>query len=84
MLSWDCPSIDNPNSKSDPRCTTERKSYTGNNDWDGDGFNNWEDVDDDNDGVLDWLDIDPNCDLDDDADLHNLNGQCSEMMVPMT
>ena len=75
VLSWDCPSIDNPNPVNpDPRCTTERKSYTGNNDWDGDGFNNWEDVDDDNDGVLDWLDIDPNCDLDDDADLHNLNG----------
>ena len=51
-----------------------RKSYTGNNDWDGDGINNWEDVDDDNDGILDWLDIDPNCDLDDDNDLHLLNG----------
>ena len=28
----------------------------------------------DNDGILDWLDIDPNCDLDDDNDLHLLNG----------
>jgi hypothetical protein len=27
-------------------------------------------MDDDNDGILDWLDIDPDCDLDNDADLH--------------
>ena len=54
-------------------CIRDR-SYTGNNDWDGDGINNWEDVDDDNDGILDWLDIDDNCDLDDDNDLHMLNG----------
>ena len=47
-------------------------AHYGNNDWDGDGFSNWEDVDDDNDGVLDWLDIDENCDLDDDNDLHTV------------
>ncbi len=75
VATWNCPSLSNPNPvNSDPRCFTERKSYTGNNDWDGDGINNWEDVDDDNDGILDWLDIDPNCDLDDDNDLHLLNG----------
>mgnify|MGYP001214008221 FL=1 len=72
---WDCPTTENPNpSSSDMNCTVARKSYTGNNDWDNDGINNWDDVDDDNDGVLDWLDIDPNCDLDDDNDLHLLNG----------
>ena len=72
---WNCASITNPNPQnSDMNCTVTRKSYTGNNDWDNDGINNWEDVDDDNDGVLDWLDIDPNYDLDDDNDLHLLNG----------
>ena len=72
---WNCASLTNPNPQnSDMNCTVTRKSYTGNNDWDNDGINNWEDVDDDNDGVLDWLDIDPNCDLDDDNDLHLLNG----------
>jgi plastocyanin len=75
VLSWNCPSLENPNPQSsDDNCIFMRKSYTGNNDWDGDGFNNWVDVDDDNDGVLDWLDIDENCDLDDDNDLHLLNG----------
>ena len=39
VQAWDCPSLENPNPvNSDPRCITERKSYTGNNDWDGDGF----------------------------------------------
>ena len=72
---WNCPSLANPNPvNSDDNCVLMRKSYTGNNDWDGDGINNWEDVDDDNDGILDWLDIDENCDLDDDNDLHLLNG----------
>ena len=72
---WNCPSVDNPNPVNPhENCVLMRKSYTGNNDWDGDGINNWEDVDDDNDGILDWLDIDPNCDLDDDNDLHLLNG----------
>ena len=75
VATWDCPSLDNPN-PSDPsdNCFLWRKSYTGFNDWDGDGINNWVDVDDDNDGILDWLDIDPDCDLDNDADLHELNG----------
>ena len=72
---WNCPSLSNPNPQNpDMNCTVARKSYTGNNDWDGDGMNNWDDIDDDNDGILDWLDIDPNCDLDDDNDLHLLNG----------
>ena len=72
---WNCASLENPNPQnSDMNCTVTRKSYTGNNDWDGDGLNNWDDIDDDNDGILDWLDIDPNCDLDDDNDLHLLNG----------
>ena len=72
---WDCATQTNPNPQnSDMNCTVARKSYTGNNDWDGDGLNNWEDRDDDNDGILDWLDIDPNCDFDDDTDLHLLNG----------
>ena len=75
LETWNCETLQNPNPiNPDPRCLTERKSHTGNNDWDGDGFSNWEDVDDDNDGVLDWLDIDENCDLDDDNDLHLLNG----------
>ncbi len=75
VAAWDCPTITNPNPQNPHmNCTVMRKSYTGNNDWDGDGINNWEDVDDDNDGILDWLDIDPNCDLDDDNDLHLLNG----------
>ena len=72
---WDCPSLANPNpSNPDDNCYLMRKSYTGFNDWDGDGINNWDDIDDDNDGIFDWLDIDDNCDLDDDNDLHLLNG----------
>lgn len=55
-------------------CTTERASYTGNNDWDGDGILNYEDVDDDNDGIPDFMDIDTDCDLDNDNDIHQLNG----------
>ena len=58
----------------DPRCDTERASYAGFNDWDGDGINNWDDIDDDNDGILDWLDIDPDCDFDNDNDIHQING----------
>ena len=75
VQNWNCPSLTNPNPvNSDENCVLMRKSYTGNNDWDGDGINNWEDVDDDNDGILDWLDIDEDCDFDDDNDLHLLNG----------
>ena len=55
-------------------CTTERASYTGNNDWDGDGILNYEDIDDDNDGIPDFMDIDTDCDLDNDNDIHQLNG----------
>tara|TARA_B100000029_G_scaffold505613_2_gene586599 strand:- start:966 stop:8855 length:7890 start_codon:yes stop_codon:yes gene_type:complete len=75
VASWDCASVQNPNPQ-DPsdNCVLWRTSYTGFNDWDGDGLNNWIDVDDDNDGILDWMDIDPDCDLDNDADLHELNG----------
>ena len=75
VQNWNCPSLTNPNPvNSHENCVLMRKSYTGNNDWDGDGINNWEDVDDDNDGILDWLDIDEDCDFDDDNDLHLLNG----------
>ena len=75
VAAWDCASVANPNPQ-DPsdNCVLWRTSYTGFNDWDGDGLNNWVDMDDDNDGILDWLDIDPDCDLDNDADLHELNG----------
>ena len=75
VATWDCASVANPNPQ-DPsdNCVLWRTSYTGFNDWDGDGLNNWVDMDDDNDGILDWLDIDPDCDLDNDADLHELNG----------
>lgn len=64
----------NPALPSDPRCITERASYTQNNDWDGDGINNWIDVDDDNDGIPDIIDIDYDCDFDNDNDLNLLNG----------
>ena len=75
VVTWDCPSVLNPNPQNpSDNCILWRTSYTGFNDWDGDGLNNWIDVDDDNDGILDWLDIDPDCDLDNDADLHELNG----------
>ena len=72
---WNCPTPTNKNPTNPaPECLTERKSYVGNNDWDGDGINNWYDYDDDNDGLPDFLDIDWNCDLDDDNDLHLING----------
>ena len=75
VVTWDCPSIQNPNPVNpSPNCSIWRTSYSGFNDWDGDGINNWDDVDDDGDGILDWLDIDEDCDLDNDAYLHELNG----------
>ena len=75
VVTWDCASVANPNPQQpSDNCVLWRTSYTGFNDWDGDGVNNWVDVDDDNDGILDWLDIDEDCDLDNDADLHELNG----------
>ena len=75
VATWDCASVSNPNPQNpSDKCVLWRTSYTGFNDWDGDGLNNWVDVDDDGDGILDWLDIDPDCDLDNDADLHELNG----------
>ena len=43
-------------------------------DHDNDGINDLNDLDDDNDGIIDPLDIDPDCDLDNDADLHAING----------
>jgi hypothetical protein len=57
-----------------PECDTQRASYAGFNDWDGDGINNWYDIDDDGDGIIDWLDIDPDCDFDNDDDIHQING----------
>ncbi len=75
MVGWNCPTMQNPNPPNpDPRCTTERASTAGFNDWDGDGIHNWIDIDDDGDGIIDFLDIDWDCDLDNDADLHNMNG----------
>jgi len=75
VATWDCASVSNPNPQNpSDKCVLWRTSYTGFNDWDGDGLNNWVDIDDDGDGILDWLDIDPDCDLDNDADLHELNG----------
>ncbi|MCS5533026.1 MAG: hypothetical protein NZ736_02065 [Candidatus Poseidoniaceae archaeon] len=75
VATWNCPTIANPNPVSpDPRCISRRASHSQFNDWDGDGINNWEDVDDDGDGILDVLDIDWDCDLDNDADLHTING----------
>jgi hypothetical protein len=75
VAGWNCPTLANPNPVSpDPRCNTQRASYSQFNDWDGDGINNWIDVDDDNDGIIDALDIDPDCDLDNDGDLHSING----------
>jgi|TARA_B100001094_G_scaffold295134_1_gene316226 heat shock protein beta len=75
VATWNCPTTSNPNPVSpDPRCNTQRASYSQFNDWDGDGINNWEDVDDDNDGIIDALDIDWDCDLDNDGDLHAING----------
>ena len=70
-----CPSFSNPNPPNpDARCTTQRASFASFNDWDGDGISNWDDVDDDGDGILDMIDIDWDCDFDNDADLHSING----------
>ena len=75
VAAWNCPTMQNPNPVNpDPRCNTRRASYSQFNDWDGDGINNWIDVDDDNDGIIDPLDIDWDCDLDNDGDLHAING----------
>ena len=75
VATWNCPTAANPNpTNPDPRCTTRRASFSQFNDWDGDGIANWDDVDDDNDGIIDALDIDPDCDLDNDGDLHAING----------
>nr|MCS5535413.1 hypothetical protein [Candidatus Poseidoniales archaeon] len=70
-----CPTMANPNpTNPDARCMTQRASFGQFNDWDGDGISNWDDVDDDGDGIIDMLDIDWDCDFDNDADLHNING----------
>jgi hypothetical protein len=75
VATWNCPTLANPNpTNPDPRCITRRASFSQFNDWDGDGIANWDDVDDDNDGIIDALDIDWDCDLDNDADLHAING----------
>ena len=75
VATWNCPTLQNPNPiNPDPNCQAQRASHAGFNDWDGDGINNWIDVDDDNDGIVDYLDIDWDCDFDNDADLHNING----------
>ena len=75
VIAWNCPTSSNPNPLNpDPRCQTRRASHAQFNDWDGDGVLNWEDIDDDNDGIIDILDIDWDCDLDNDGDLHSLNG----------
>ena len=70
-----CMSPANPNPQNpDPRCLTERASYSQFNDWDGDGVSNWDDIDDDGDGIIDIIDIDWDCDLDNDAVFHSING----------
>ena len=70
-----CMSPANPNPQNpDPRCLTERASYSQFNDWDGDGISNWDDIDDDGDGIIDIIDIDWDCDLDNDAVFHSING----------
>jgi len=70
-----CTSVSNPNPQNpDPRCTTNRASFAQFNDWDGDGISNWDDVDDDGDGIIDIIDIDWDCDFDNDALLHQING----------
>jgi hypothetical protein len=70
-----CESLSNPNpTNPDPRCMTRRASYAQFNDWDGDGISNWDDIDDDGDGIIDMLDIDWDCDFDNDAILHTING----------
>ena len=59
VAGWNCPTATNPNPL-DPEdeCVTRRASSAIFNDWDGDGINNWDDIDDDNDGIIDFLDID--------------------------
>ena len=75
VASWNCPTQANPiPTNPDPRCITRRASFSQFNDWDGDGVLNWDDIDDDNDGIIDILDIDWDCDFDNDADLHAING----------
>ncbi len=75
VAGWNCPTAQNPNPLNpDPKCDTRRASFSDFNDWDGDGISNWDDVDDDNDGIVDYLDIDWDCDLDNDNDLHAMNG----------
>ena len=75
VASWNCPTQANPiPTNPDPRCITRRASFSQFNDWDGDGILNWDDIDDDNDGIIDILDIDWDCDFDNDADLHSING----------
>ena len=75
VATWNCPTAATPNPVNpDPRCTSRRASFSQFNDWDGDGISNWDDVDDDGDGIIDVLDIDWDCDLDNDADLHAING----------
>ena len=70
-----CMSPANPNPPNpDPRCLTERASYSQFNDWDGDGISNWDDIDDDGDGIIDIIDIDWDCDFDNDAVFHQING----------
>ena len=70
-----CMSPTNPNPPNpDPRCLTERASYSQFNDWDGDGISNWDDIDDDGDGIMDIIDIDWDCDFDNDAVFHQING----------
>ena len=70
-----CTSPTNPNpSNPDPRCLTERASFSQFNDWDGDGISNWDDIDDDGDGIIDIIDIDWDCDFDNDAIFHQING----------
>ena len=70
-----CTSQSNPNPVNpDPRCMTQRASFAQFNDWDGDGVSNWDDVDDDGDGIIDMIDIDWDCDFDNDALLHQING----------
>ena len=70
-----CTSLANPNPPNpDARCMTRRSSFAQFNDWDGDGISNWDDVDDDGDGIIDMIDIDWDCDFDNDALLHQING----------
>ena len=70
-----CTSAANPNpTNPDPRCLTRRASFSQFNDWDGDGVSNWDDIDDDGDGIMDIIDMDWDCDFDNDALFHSING----------